>query len=91
MELVHSDVLGPIRIASIGRAKYVLIFIEHKSRYPKCYYLESKEGSIILEKFEEYKVWVENITGSRIKVLRTDGGGEYVNKAFDEYLKNCGI
>jgi len=91
MELVHSDIMGPIRVPSLKNSKYVLTFIEHKSRYPKCFYLDSKEGSNVLEKFKEYKAWAENVTDCQIKILRTDGGGEYVNKAFDIFLKECGI
>src|SRR5579871_4728247 len=91
MELVHSDLLGPIRIPSIAGSRYVLTFIEGKSHFPKCYYLKTKEGNVVLEKFKEYKAWAENVTGKRIKILRTDGGGEYVNNTMSKYLEECGI
>jgi len=32
--------------------------------------------------FEEFKALVENIIGRNIKVLQTDNGGKYTNKAF---------
>src|SRR5579871_2098834 len=53
--LVHSDILGPIRVPSIIGSRYMLIFIKDTSYFPKFYYLKTKEGSIILEKFKEYK------------------------------------
>ena len=56
MILVHSDILGPIRVPSIIGSRYILIFIENISYFPKSYYLKIKEGSTILEKFKEYKV-----------------------------------
>ena len=31
MELVHSDIMGPIKVPSINKARYVLTFIEHRS------------------------------------------------------------
>lgn len=34
---------------------------------------------------------VENQTGRRIKILRTDNGREYVNKEFERYMKKSGI
>ena len=34
---------------------------------------------------------VENLTGERIKCLRTDNGGEYLSKAFNDHLKKKGI
>ena len=55
MTLVHSDILGPIRVPSLIGSRYVLTFIEDISHFPKTYYLKTKEGSIILEKFKEYK------------------------------------
>ena len=44
MELVHSDLIGPIKTPSINQARYVLTFIEHQSRYPKCYFLKNKDA-----------------------------------------------
>ena len=45
----------------------------------------------MLEKFKEYKAWAENITGKKIKILRTDGSGEYVSRAFEAFLCESGI
>ena len=91
MELVHSDVIGPIRVPSINKARYILTFIEHRSRYPKCYFLENKEAQMVLKHFKEYKAWAENIMEKKIKILHTDGGREYINSPLDIYLKECGI
>src|SRR5579871_6689769 len=91
MELVYSNLLEPIRVLSIAGSRYMLIFIEGKSHFPKYYYLKIKEGNIVLEKFKKYKAWAENVTGKRIKILRTDRGGEYVNNAISKYLEECGI
>lgn len=44
-----------------------------------------------METFVEFKTLVENQTGKRIKVLRIDNGREYVNKAFENYMKRNGI
>src|SRR5579871_5923094 len=79
IKLIYSNLLEPIRVLSIIKSRYVLIFIEGKSHFPKYYYLKIKEENIILEKFKEYKAWIKNIIGKRIKILRTDREGEYVN------------
>ncbi len=34
---------------------------------------------------------MENKIGHKIKVLRSDNGGEFVFKKFDTYLTECGI
>ena len=91
MELVHSDIMGPIKVPSLNKSRYVLTFIEHRSRYPKCYFTTNKDAQTVLKHFKEYKVWAENITERKIKILRTDGGREYINTVLDEYLKENGI
>ena len=50
-----------------------------------------KEKSELFYWFQEFKALVENQTNSRIKTLRTDRGGEYMSKAFKNYLNEHGI
>ena len=89
LELVHSDLCGPMSVDSIGGGKYFLTFIDDKSRWTKVYILKSK--SEVFETFREYKAEVENQTGKKIKTLRSDNGTEYVNHAMINYLKLHGI
>ena len=44
-----------------------------------------KAKSEVLERFREFKILVENQTGKKIRVLRTDNGGEYTSNEFMEY------
>ena len=89
LELVHSDVCGPMQTASFGGAKYFVTFIDDYSRYVKIYPLKSKDQ--VAEKFCEFEAEVTNECDSKIKTLRTDGGGEYMSIKFKEYLKSKGI
>ena len=41
--------------------------------------------------FKEFKALVENKTEKKIKVLRTDNGGEFCSKEFEEFCKKYGI
>jgi transposase InsO family protein len=43
------------------------------------------------EKFKQYKALVDNKIGHKIKVLRSDNGGEFVSKKFDTFLAECEI
>ncbi|CAK9827078.1 Retrovirus-related Pol polyprotein from transposon TNT 1-94, partial [Anthophora retusa] len=87
--LVHSDICGPMRIESLGGARYFVTFIDDSSRYIETAMLRNR--SDVLEAFKNYKRKVENYTGRRIKVLRTDNGKEYVSNAFKNFLKEEGI
>eukprot|EP00253_Pinus_taeda_P034923 PITA_34923 len=59
------------------------------SRNTWTYFLKKK--SEVFDRFKEFKALVENQTEKKIKVLRTDNGGEFCGKEFEEFCKKCGI
>ena len=89
LELVYSDVCGPITPTSIGGNRYLLTFIDDFSGKTWVYVLKEKKE--VLSKFKEFKNLVEKQSECKLKSLRTDRGGEYVSHAFDEYCKENGI
>ena len=58
LELIHSDVCGPMNIDSIGGSKYNLTFTDDYIRYVTVYFLKSKSEEF--EKFQEHVNMVEN-------------------------------
>jgi len=50
-----------------------------------------KQKSEVFQKFKEWKTTVENQIGRKMKVLRSDNGGEYISKEFKDYLARKGI
>lgn len=89
LEIIHSDLVGKMETTSIGGAKYLLTFIDDYSRKVFVYFLKQK--SDVLNTFVDFKVFVENQTGRKIKTFRTDGGGEYCSKVFDRFCRKTGI
>lgn len=89
LNIVHSDICGPMNKISIGGAKYFITFIDDMSRYVHVYFLKRKDEA--LEAFKSYKAMAENKTGRKIKILRSDNGGEYKSKDFENFLNSCGI
>lgn len=89
LELVHSDVCGPLEVKSIGGAQYFLTFVDDFTRKVYVYFLKSK--SEVFSKFKMFKVLVENQLDLKIKRLRTDNGTEYLSNQFKEYMQNSGI
>jgi len=45
----------------------------------------------LFSRFREFKALVENQTGKRIKVLRSENGGEYTSNEFKSLCKDAGI
>lgn len=89
LELVHTDLCGPMESNSIGGNKYFLTFIDDASRRTIVYFLRSKKE--VLEAFKDYKAQAENQTGRKIKRLRSDNGKEYVGRDFEDFLRSSGI
>ena len=89
LDLVHTDIAGPFNVESVGQNRYFVLFIDDATRYVETYLLRHK--SEVLAKFQEYKVKVENLHGRKIKVLRSDNGGEYTGNEFRDFCKQHGI
>src|SRR5271154_6318789 len=90
LELIHSDLCGPIDPTTYGGTTYYLLFTDDYTRMTYIYPLKRKTSAAILAKFKEYKPEVEKQSGKLIKRLRTDGGGEY-EKWMEAHLKGSGI
>lgn len=89
LNLVHSDLLGPIHPPTRGGKKYILSFIDNYTRYNHVYLLSSKDETPTY--FKKYKALVERQTGARIGKLKSDRGGEYSSVDFLQYLSDEGI
>jgi hypothetical protein len=82
LDLIHSDVCGPMTVASLSGYLYYVLFIDDHSRKTWIYFLKTKDG--VLVRFQEFRAQVENLTGRKIKVLRSDNGGEYTSRDFND-------
>lgn len=89
LEVVHSDICGPMETKSLGGARYFAIFIDDCTRMCFIYFLKTKDE--IFDKFREFKTLVEKQKNKSIKILRTDNGGEYCSKEFESFLRKNGI
>ena len=83
LELVHSDLCGPITPATSGGRRYFLPLIDDCSRYMWLQLLMSKdEAAAVIKKF---KMHAEAESGKKLYVLRTDHGGEFTSVKFAVY------
>ena len=89
LELVHTDVCGPMSTQAKGGYEYFITFIDDYSRYSYMYLMKWKPEAF--EKFKEFRVEVENQLGRRIKTIRSDRGGEYLLGDFKNYLIQNGF
>ena len=91
LDLVHFDLCGPMTIASLGGYHYYVTFVDDYSQKTWIYFLKTKETEELLNKFKEFKAQVESLSGKRIKILRSNNGGEYTSTEFNDLCKEAGI
>lgn len=89
LELVHTDVIGPMETKTRGGARYALVLVDDWSRYVSVYLLKAK--SQVLMSVKSYKAEMESLTGARLRCIRSDNGGEYTSKAFGSFCSVNGI
>jgi hypothetical protein len=78
LEIIHMNICGPFSIASVDGYDSFIIFTDSYSRYGYIYPI--KERSKALDKFKIFKTEVENQHNIKIKIVRSDRGGEYYGR-----------
>jgi transposase InsO family protein len=89
LELVHSDVMGPMETKTVGGARYALTFVDDFSGMVFVRFM--KEKSEVFDAFCEFKNMAENQTGCKIKKFRSDNGTEFLNKRMEKVMLESGI
>ena len=89
LQLVYTDVCGPMQTHSFGGSRYFITFTDDYSRFSRSYFMKHKAEA--LDKFKEFKALAEKESGMTIKVLCSDRGGEYMSEEFTDFLKEYGI
>ncbi|GKC70864.1 retrovirus-related pol polyprotein from transposon TNT 1-94 [Tanacetum coccineum] len=87
--LLHIDLCGPMRVASVNGKKYILVIVDDYSRFTWVKFLRSKDEA------PDFIIKFLKMIQVRLKVLvqriRTDNGTEFVNQTLREYYEKVGI
>ena len=89
LELVHSDVWGPSPLTSLLGFNSYIIFVDDYSRFTWLFLLKHKIE--VLSVFKHFKSMVETQFNSKLKILRTNNGFEYINNDFKSFCPTSGI
>nr|GEY79014.1 retrovirus-related Pol polyprotein from transposon TNT 1-94 [Tanacetum cinerariifolium] len=89
LHLLHMDLCGPMRIASINGKRYVLVIVDDYSRYTWVHFLRSKDKApdVIIKFLKRITVLLQ----SPVIIIRTDNGTEFKNQVLEEYFDTVGI
>ena len=86
---IHTDLCGPMPTTSNGGAKYFATFTDDHTRFTSVHLLKKKEH--LTDSFLRYEAWITNLTGRRIKAVRSDRGGEYMGADLERHMALQGI
>jgi len=86
---VFSDVCGKLLTCSHQGYLYFVTWVDDKSR--KVFVMGLRKKSEVAQHLKAFVSWAELETGKWLKVLRTDGGGEYIRANVQKFLEEKGI
>nr|GEU53234.1 hypothetical protein [Tanacetum cinerariifolium] len=89
LHLLHMNLCGPMRIASINGKRHVLVIVDDYSRYTWVHFLRSKD-----EAPEVIKTFLKRINvllQSPVIIIRTDNGSKFKNLSLKEYFDSVCI
>ena len=89
LQLIHSDIYGPLNVKSRHEAVYFITFIDDFTLYGYVYLISHKSQA--LDCFIKFMNLVDNQLDKKIKALRTDRGREYLSNQFKQLCDEKGI
>ena len=79
LELIHSDMCGPMPERSLGGTRYFITFINDYTHKVWAYSIKSKDK--VLETFARWTTEGEHRSDHKVKTFLPNNGGEYTSKS----------
>ena len=89
LELVHTDLCGPMAKDSLGGSKYFMLLVDDCSRFMWVYFLARKSEA--LSTFVCWRSHAEKESGYTLKAVRSDHGSEFTSHGFVDFCSEFGI
>nr|GEX10136.1 hypothetical protein [Tanacetum cinerariifolium] len=89
LQLLHMDLCGPMRVASINGKRYVLVIVDDYSRYTWTHFLRSKDETP--EVLIYFLRLVQRGLHAQVRIIRTDKGTKFLNQTLHAYFAAEGI
>ena len=89
LELIHSDVRGPVTPTSAGGTKYWLTFTNGFTQETWICFMKEKLES--LQKLQKFVTWIQQQSNQKVKRFRSNNKGKYNNRKSHAWFKESGI
>nr|XP_028952569.1 uncharacterized protein LOC114822412 [Malus domestica] len=86
---IHTDVWGPSPVVSVEGFRCYVSFVDEATRFVEVFPLMN--NSEVFGTFVRFCAYVDNQFNTKIKVLQSDGDGEFLSNTFKDYLATYGI
>ncbi|GJY06492.1 retrovirus-related pol polyprotein from transposon TNT 1-94 [Tanacetum coccineum] len=87
--LLHMDLCGPMRVASVNGKQYILVIVDDYSRFTWVKFLRSKDESP--DSIIKFLKMIQVRLQVTVRRIRTDNGTVIVNQTLREYYENISI
>nr|GEW36845.1 retrovirus-related Pol polyprotein from transposon TNT 1-94 [Tanacetum cinerariifolium] len=89
LQLLHMDLRGPMRVASINGKRYVLVIVDDYSRYIWTYFLRSKDETpkVLID----FLRLIQRGLQAQVRIVRTNKGTKFLNQTLHAYFAAKGI
>nr|GFD05629.1 putative ribonuclease H-like domain-containing protein [Tanacetum cinerariifolium] len=87
--LLHMDLYGPMRVASVNGKKYILVIVDDYSQFTwvKCLKSKDEAPDFIIKFLKMIQVQIKTYAHQ----IKTDNGTEFINQTLREYYMKVGI
>nr|GEZ99969.1 retrovirus-related Pol polyprotein from transposon TNT 1-94 [Tanacetum cinerariifolium] len=89
LQLLHMDLCGSMRVASVNGKRYVLVIVDDYSIYTWTHFLRSKDETP--EVLIDFLRLVQRGLQAQVGVVRTDKGTKFLNQTLHPYFAAEGI
>lgn len=89
LDLIHTDLCGPIKPPTMGGANYFITLTDDYTRYTTTYLLKTKDEAE--DRIQRYVAITSNQHNTIIKKIRSDNGGEFTSKPLNDFLEKHGV
>jgi hypothetical protein len=89
LQVVHSDIYGSFEVSSLSEGKCFIIRVDEFTRMLWLHTIKLK--SEVFGVLKKFKILIEEESDKSIRILRTNGSGEYTSKEFEAFCVSQGI
>ena len=92
LELLHTDVCGPMPVPSLNGMRYFVLIVDDYTRYCFLAPIVTKDQAVeVIQRYQRVAERTHSAQGWKIGKVRSDNGGEFINTALTDYFAADGI